>query len=81
MPEPTKYSHIGQAIRALRKARGWKQQDLAALVGVQAPLISMVETGKPRYTNMQLDSIERYAAAFDLHAADLIAMVDTKVPA
>lgn len=75
MPEPQKHAHIGQAIRALRLERGWVQADLAAKVGVSPEYISMVETGKQNYTNMKLDGVERFAAVFDLHASDLIAML------
>lgn len=75
MPEPQKYAHIGQAIRALRQERDWLQADLAAKVGVSQEYISMVETGRQNYTNMKLDGVERFAVVFDLHAADLIAMI------
>jgi len=75
MPEPTTYPHIGQAIRALREEKGWRQADLAEKIGVHTEYISMVETGKERYTNMKLDNVERFATAFNLHASDLIAMI------
>ncbi len=81
MPEPETYAHIGQVVRALRVKRGWTQADLAGKFGVVGPYISMLETGKEGYTNPQLDTLERYATAFNLSASDLIAMIDRKVPA
>lgn len=75
MPETSTYLHIGQVIRALREESGWKQSELAAKIGVSPEYVSMVETGQPRYTNMKLDTVERFATAFNRPAANLIAMI------
>lgn len=75
MPEPQNYTHIGQAIRALRLERGWPQAEVAAKVGITQEYVSRVENGAEGFINMKLDTISRFAAAFDLHAADLILMI------
>jgi transcriptional regulator with XRE-family HTH domain len=36
---------FGQAIRALRRRRGWTQQRLADVVGVSRPVIGRIERG------------------------------------
>lgn len=81
MAEAEPYSYIGQAIRALREERGWTQLDLAAKVGVAGPYISALEAGKKGYTNPNLDSISRFATAFNLRPGDLILMLNSKEPA
>jgi len=40
----------GATIAALREAYGLKQGELAALIGVSAPLVSLIESGDRRAT-------------------------------
>lgn len=51
---------VGQQLRALRLARGWTLDDLAARSGLTAGNLKKMEDG--RY-NMRLDSLSRAAAA------------------
>src|SRR6266508_3305387 len=52
---------IEQDLIALREERGLSQRALAALVGVQQPVIARVESGKAR--NLELKTVVRIAAA------------------
>lgn len=52
---------FGQRLRRLRKAQGWKQEDLAAKVGVTINLIKNYEADAPPYP----DIIKRIAEALD----------------
>lgn len=37
---------IGSRIKAIRKAKGYTQEQLAELVGIEPPSLSYIETGK-----------------------------------
>ena len=50
-PKPRYY------FREWRKYRGFKQEDLAELVGVTAPSISQLETGKQGFTDTTLKAL------------------------
>jgi transcriptional regulator with XRE-family HTH domain len=68
---------IGQAIRAMRMRRGWRQVDLAIRARTSQNLISRIERG--RAGGVTLDGLRRVAAALDArldviprwHGADL----------
>lgn len=51
-------------IRALRRQRGWSQQQLAEKAGMRQPRISAVE--RPGYKGFTLDTLKRLASAFDV---------------
>ena len=51
-------------IRSLRKQRKWDQQKLATEAQMLQPRISAME--KPGYGNLNLDTLKRLAAAFDV---------------
>jgi len=66
------------------------QADLAERTGKKTTEISAIENGDSRRVNMKIETVSTFARAFDLHAGDLIAMLDsidrpmepsTKVPA
>lgn len=52
-PEP--HLGLGRAVRYLRKARGWDQQELAARSGVPLGTVSGIEGGQidPRWSTVQ----------------------------
>lgn len=54
---------FGRIVRALRRRRGWRQQDLADRVGVSQSLISLVERGHG--DRVALRTLLRIAAALD----------------
>ena len=51
-------------VRALQKARGWKQQELAKRAGMLQPRISAIQ--KPGKAQLNLETLRRLAAAFDV---------------
>lgn len=51
-------------IRALREAKGWRQQDLADRVGLVATAVSHHEVGRRQ---IDLDQLEGYAEALGAH--------------
>lgn len=51
-------------IRALRKQRKWDQKNLALEAGMLQPRISAMES--PGYGSLNLDTLQRLAAAFDV---------------
>lgn len=61
---------LGERIRALRKARQWRQIDLAAHSGVNVIYISDLENGRKEIC---LKTLHAIASAFDLTITDLIA--------
>jgi ribosome-binding protein aMBF1 (putative translation factor) len=52
---------IEQDLIALREARGLSQRALAALAGMQQPIIARIESGKAK--NLELKTVARIAAA------------------
>ncbi len=52
---------IEQDLVALREARGLSQRALAALAGMQQPIIARIESGKAK--NLELKTVARIAAA------------------
>ena len=60
---------FGRRLAALRKARGWSQEDLAAKSGLSSRYIGDVERGK---RNIGLVNICRIAAAIGITAAKLM---------
>ncbi len=60
---------LGKRIRELRKARGWKQIDLAEEAGIHENYVSDLELGRKEICLRMLQVI---AQAFDLKAVDLL---------
>lgn len=46
---------LGQAIRALRRARGWTQADLARVAGISRPALIRLERGESVRVSTLLD--------------------------
>lgn len=66
---------IGDCIKVLRDSAGLKQRELAELVGVSAPLLSLVEANKRDPTIQLLRDISR---ALDIPSAVLFAVALAK---
>ena len=49
----TPHGTIGNAIRHLRKERGWSQRDLAKRLGIAQPVLARCETGV-RYPSVKV---------------------------
>ena len=59
---------LGERIRELRLARGWRQLDLAEQAGVSENYVSDLELG---HKEICLRKIQAIAAAFDMTIAEL----------
>jgi transcriptional regulator with XRE-family HTH domain len=59
---------LGRLIVALRKARGWNQQELAKKIGTTSAAVSSWELGKAEPDTKHVRAL---AAAFDLQVADM----------
>lgn len=57
-------------VKELRQARGWTQEQLAELSGVNQGTISKIETNKTG--GIEFDNLERLANAFGVNAAFLV---------
>jgi transcriptional regulator with XRE-family HTH domain len=68
---------LGRRIRELRKARGWRQIDLAEQAGLNENYISDLEIGKKEIC---LRSIQRIATAMGLKMTELLDEVEQKLP-
>jgi transcriptional regulator with XRE-family HTH domain len=65
----------GQRVKALRKAKHWRQQDLAAKAGLRAPhLISHIERGAK--VTMQVETLLALAQALDCSGDYLLGLSD-----
>jgi transcriptional regulator with XRE-family HTH domain len=60
---------LGGRIRELRKARGWRQIDLAEQTGIHENYVSDLELGRKEICLRMLQAV---AHAFDLKAAELL---------
>jgi transcriptional regulator with XRE-family HTH domain len=60
---------LGGRIRELRKARGWRQIDLAEQTGIHENYVSDLELGNKEICLRMLQSV---AKAFGLQAAELL---------
>ena len=74
-PEPVKLvaADFGQQLRALRRARGWTQQQLEKLTGYSRSHLLRLEHG---YQSPNLLTLYRIAAAFDLQVGDFFRVID-----
>ena len=60
---------LGQRIRELRTAKGWRQIDLAEEAGINENYVSDIEIGKKEIC---LRTMQAIADAFDLTLAELL---------
>lgn len=67
-PHPLRL-RLGQNLRAIRKARGLTQEDLAGLSGLHFTYIGGIERGE---RNLSIDNVGRLADALGLDAVDLL---------
>lgn len=56
----------GEVIRMLRELKGWTQEQLAELSGINATNISLLENGR---IDIGKKRVEQLAKAFDVHPA------------
>jgi transcriptional regulator with XRE-family HTH domain len=68
---------IGARIAQARRARGWTQEQLAALVGVSRSAVAQWETGRAGQVTSNLSSI---AAALNVGVEHLIQGEDKRAP-
>lgn len=59
---------LGRRIRALRKGRGWTQEELAAKAGVDYKWLGSVERGE---RNVTINNVERIARGLGVEALQL----------
>jgi transcriptional regulator with XRE-family HTH domain len=59
---------FGHRLRQLREAKGWSQEEMATRAKLHRTHISLIETAK---RSVQLDTVERLAAALGIPPADL----------
>jgi transcriptional regulator with XRE-family HTH domain len=60
---------LGERIRQLRKARGWRQLDLAEQAGINENYVSDLELGNKEIC---LRTLHAVASAFEIRIADLM---------
>jgi transcriptional regulator with XRE-family HTH domain len=64
---------FGAAVRELRSARGWSQEDLAAAVKLHRTYVGSVERGE---RNVSLLNIVRLAEALGVSPSELMALME-----
>lgn len=67
---------IGQKIKEARTAKGWTQEELGNLVGLQKSAIAKYENG--RVVNIKRSTLQKLAQALDLRGSDLIIETNPK---
>ena len=60
---------VGRQVRILRVTRGWSQETLAALAGLNRSYIGAIERSEH---NLGLDNLERIAGALEVDPAQLM---------
>lgn len=65
---------LGMTVRLLRVSRGWSQETLAEIAGVDRTFVGAVERAE---RNITLATAEKIAKAFDLTVVDLLAPYNT----
>lgn len=58
--------NVGQALRALREAKGLSQVDVARRAGMRQGQLATIESSGERASNIQLSTAVRVAAALDV---------------
>jgi len=64
---------LGMTIRLLRVSRGWSQETLAEIAGLERSFVGAVERAEH---NITVATIEKLATAFDMTVAELLAPCD-----
>jgi DNA-binding XRE family transcriptional regulator len=60
---------LGRKVRLLRVARGWSQETLAELAGLDRTAVGTIERAE---RNVTLATVEKLARAFELSVAELL---------
>lgn len=66
---PSLAENLGQRIKDLRNERGWSQNELAQVVGLNKSYIGDIELGK---RNPTIRSLERIAGGFGMKVGELL---------
>ncbi len=74
-PESTLQEIVGARIRALRKARGWTQEELGGRADLDFTSIGGAERGE---RSLSLNSLSRVAAALEVELAWLVRPEETE---
>ena len=61
---------IGQKIKEARNAKGFTQEELGSMVGVQKSAIAKYESG--RVVNIKRSTLQKIASALDIRPSELI---------
>ncbi len=70
MGNPDICARLGKRIKALRKAKGWNQDDLAQHAGFGRTYISNIERGRK---NPSLKSLAIFATSFKMSLSEFLA--------
>lgn len=60
---------LGKKIAQLRKARGWKQEDLSLKSGIERSSLARMEAGG---VNSTINKLRQIAAAFEISIGELV---------
>jgi transcriptional regulator with XRE-family HTH domain len=60
---------VAVAVRQLRKARGWSQEEFAAKCGLHRTYVGAIERAEE---NLTLRTLDKLAKALHVHPADLL---------
>lgn len=74
-PRDALLAAFGVAVRTLKSARGWSQEEFADRVGLHRTYVGDVERGE---RNVSLVNIEKFASALDVGLAGLMAEVEAR---
>lgn len=69
MAKPNVQAAFGRKVRRLREARGWSQEHLAVVVGLDRSYVGGVERGE---RNISLENIAKFAKALDVPMSQLM---------
>lgn len=61
--------HLGSTLKSVRAQRGWSQEKLAELAGLDRSYVGQIERA---VVSPSLSTLEKLAEAFDLPASELI---------
>ncbi|CAN7177989.1 helix-turn-helix domain-containing protein [Caballeronia sp. LjRoot31] len=64
---------LGLALRQLRQAKGWSQEELAERAGLHRNFVGMVERGS---TQVAIDSLFSLADALGVSASELLRQIE-----
>lgn len=77
MATPQQRDRLGKRVRKAREARGWAQKDLARAAGVDAGVLSRLESGS---SEPSLSTLHRVRMALALDDETFLAWIDIIKP-